>query len=205
MLTLLSRDHSHADATHRGIVWCLSLLEETHFQFLFENVQWQTIVEPGWCKLFHIYRKQNSVVRMTTVLWVGGCIQTMQTVTVDDPWQFILGYHACQGLALGGGARISATSIKISSCMASQKVRAVGRRRNRVSVRIKSVLMINLALHVRHRFTSALCACFMLCFVNTCCDQGAETLCTYTYLKHCIYTHRCVIFVKSGLAQTTKS
>jgi len=104
---------------------------------------------------------------------------------------------SCLSGACTGRRRANQRDVNQNLFLTSQKVRAVGRRRNRVSVRIKSVLMINLALHVRHRFTSALCACFMLCFVNTCCDQGAETL--------CIYTHRCVTFVKSGLAQTTKS
>jgi len=55
----------------------------------------------------------------------------------------------CQGLAVGGGARISAMPIKISSWLRRKCTWLAG-----VSVGIRSVLMINLALHVTCRFSS---------------------------------------------------
>jgi len=83
--------------------------------------------------------------------------------------------YECQGLAMRGGARISATPIKCCR-MASQNVDAASRRRRHwVSVRINCICMNRLVLRVRYRFTlqsSRVFSCW--CWVKTCCDHGGE-------------------------------
>ena len=200
MLTLVSRDHSHADATHRGAVWCLSLPEETRFQFLFENVQWQTVVERGWCKLYIQKAELRCPADDSTL---GRRMHPDYANRNRGGPETVYTGISCLSGACNGRRRANQRDANQNLFLASQKVRAVGRRRNRVSVRIKSVLMVNLALHVRHRFTSALHARFMLCFVNTCYDQGAENT-LYIYISETLYIYPQMCYFREVLTVKLK-